>query len=152
MTIKTLGDIVNWTREFHQQLAECTEHCSQENKNERAQMMLTYLSQHEARLSEVVAGFEKLGQKKVLETWTNEYFNLHPILARESCDAPFSEMRSDDIVDSILSQHEEIIELYKFLEDRAEISSVRDLMKLLRELEHNEVLLMVQAINRFADM
>lgn len=152
MTLKTLGEIVSWTRDFHQHLSECMQHCQNENENARAQMLLTYLSAHEARLSEVVSGFEKLGRNKALQTWTSEYLALHPIVVRKSCDEPYAKMRSDDIVDEILGQHEEVIELYRFLETRADTNSTRKLMKSLRELEESEVRVMMQAINRFADM
>ncbi len=152
MALKTLGEIVSWTRDFHQHLSECMQHCQNENENARAQMLLTYLSAHEARLSEVVSGFEKLGRHKVLQTWTNEYLALHPIVARKLCNEPYAKMLSDDIVDEILGQHEGVIELYRFLETRADTKSTQKLMKSLRELEESEVRVMMQAINRFADM
>ena len=152
MALKTLGEIVSWTRDLHQHLSECMQHCQHENESARAQMLLTYLSTHEARLDEVVSGFEKLGRDKALQTWTSEYLALHPIVVRESCDEPYAKMLSDDIVDEILGQHEEIITLYRFLETRAETKSTREIMTFLRELEESEVRVMMQAINRFADM
>ena len=47
MQIETLKDVLHWTREFHQHLSQCLSHCADKNTDERARMILAYLSNHE---------------------------------------------------------------------------------------------------------
>jgi hypothetical protein len=46
MQIETLKDVLHWTREFHQHLSQCLSHCADKNMDERARMILAYLSDH----------------------------------------------------------------------------------------------------------
>ena len=47
MQIETLKDVLHWTKEFHQHLNQCLSHCADKNTDERARMILAYLSEHE---------------------------------------------------------------------------------------------------------
>lgn len=47
MQIETLRDVLQWTGDYHRHLAECTRHCANQQLNERAQLLLGYLSEHE---------------------------------------------------------------------------------------------------------
>ena len=58
MTIEKISDVVHWAREYHQLLAECMQHCSEQTLLERGQLLLHYLSEHETRLAETLNRFE----------------------------------------------------------------------------------------------
>ena len=72
MQIETLKDVLHWTREFHQHLSQCLSHCADKNTDERARMILAYLSDHEKSLTKVVNGFETSGDEHALNTWCME--------------------------------------------------------------------------------
>lgn len=52
----------------------------------------------------------------------------------------------------IIDQHQQVIELYRYLASRADIPSAKELLETLRSLEEHEVMRMAQSSNRFGDL
>lgn len=152
MQIETLKDVLHWTKEFHQHLSHCLSHCAEKHTDERAKMMLAYLSEHEKTLTDVVGGFEKSGNENALNTWCYEYASHHPITLHAHCDAPFADLDTAQIMEVIVDQHRQVIELYRYLASRADIPSAKDLLETLHSLEQHEVMRMSQSSNRFTDL
>lgn len=152
MQIETLKDVLHWTREFHQHLSQCLSHCADTNTDERARMILAYLSDHEKVLTQVVSGFETEGDEHALNTWCYEYVAKHPIVQHAYCDAPFAELDAMQIMEVIIDQHQQVIELYRYLTSRVDIPSAKELMESLESLEKHEMMRMAQSANRFGDM
>lgn len=152
MQIETLKDVLHWTKEFHQQLSQCLSHCADKNTDERARMILAYLSDQEKSLTKVVDGFEVSGDEHALNTWCYEYVNKQPIVQHVHCDAPFANLDAAQIMDVIVDQHQQVIELYRYLVSRADIPSAEEMLASLRSLEEHEMMRMVQSANRFGDM
>jgi len=148
LQIETLRDVLHWTRKFHQRLYHCFQHCVDEDENERARLLLAYLAEHENKLIRVLDGFEKTASSRALNTWCYEYVDRHPILRHKNCDSPFENMSTSEITAEVAHLHQEVINLYRYLNDRAESLSAQDLLKSLKEVEENESMLMVKnAIN-----
>ena len=152
MQVETLRDVLNWTREHHQHLASCMQHCADENESERAKLLLDYLSDHEQKLVEVLDGFRETADSKALDTWCYEYLDKHPIVRHGKCDKPFAEMTADEIITEISHQHGQIIELYRYLRGRDAALSWQELLDQLVSLEEHESMQMVQAANRLHDL
>ena len=152
MEIETLKDVLNWTQKFHQHLSHCLAHCSDENTNERAKMLLKYLSDHEKALSEVIEAFLKSDYEHALNTWSYEYVKKQPIVQHVHCDAPFAALDSVQIMDVIIDQHQQVIELYSFLASRADIPSAKEILESLKSLEEHEIMRAVHSANRLEDM
>jgi hypothetical protein len=152
MQIETLRDVLHWTAEFHQHLAQCLSRCTDKNASERARMMLDYLSDHESELSNVVRGFETSGEEHALNTWCLEYVNKHPIARHLHSDSPFADLETTQIMAVIANQHQQVIELYRYLASRADIPSARELLETLRSMEEHEMMRMAHSANRFDDM
>lgn len=152
MQIETLRDVLNWTKEFHQHLNQCLSHCADKNTNERAKLILAYLSDHEESLAKVVNDFETSGNENALNTWCYEYVNKQPIVRHGHCDAPFADLDAVQIMDVIVDQHQQVIELYRFLASRADIPSTQEMLTSLGSLEEHEIMRMVQSANRFEDI
>lgn len=152
MQIETLRDVLHWTTEFHQHLSECLAHCASKNESERAKMLLDYLADHEEKLAYVVERFEKTGDSSALNTWCFEYINKHPIVQHVHCDAPFADLDATQIMAVIVDQHEQIIELYRYLASRAGVPSAMELLESLKSLEEHEMMRMAQTANRFEDL
>lgn len=152
MQIETLKDVLHWTKEFHQHLSQCLAHCADQNTDDRARMMLGYLSEHEKTLTDVVSGFERSGDEHALNTWCYEYLEHHPITQHAHCDSPFAELDAKQIIEVIVDQHQQVIELYRYLASRADIPSVKELVESLQSLEEHEVMRMVQSSNRLSDI
>ncbi|WP_018624922.1 hypothetical protein [Kangiella aquimarina] len=152
MQIETIRDVLHWTKDFHQQLSQCLSHCADNNTDERARMILAYLSEHEKTLTDVVSGFEKNGDEHALNTWCYQYVHHNPITRHVHCDAPFVELDTAQIMDVIVDQHQQVIELYRYLASRAAISSTRELLESLCSLEEHEVMRLAQSSNRLGDL
>lgn len=152
MEIETLKDVLNWTQKFHQHLSHCLAHCSDENTNERSKMLLKYLSDHEKILSEVIEGFLTSDNEHALNTWIYEYIKKKPIIQHVHCDDPFAALDSVQIMDLIVDQHQQVVELYRYLANRADIPSAKEILESLVSLEEHEIMRVVHSANRFEDM
>ncbi|BFL83998.1 hypothetical protein LFREDSHE_25620 [Shewanella baltica] len=49
MQIETLYDVMQWTKNIHQQLHVFAAHCALENDSERSELLLEYISSHEKK-------------------------------------------------------------------------------------------------------
>ena len=152
MQIETLKDVLHWTKEFHTQLSRCLQHCADKNQDTRAQMLLTYLVTHEEKLATVVARFEQSGDSRALNTWCYEYLDKHPIVQHQHCDAPFADLDTEQIMAVIVEQHQQVIELYRYLLSQAVIPSARELLEGLKSLEEHEAMQMSHSANRLHDL
>lgn len=152
MQVETLRDVLVWTREFHKNLAACLQHCAGKNENVRSQMLLEYLARHEKELTETVDGFVDTAETRALNTWCYDYMDKHPILHSVHCDAPFQNLEPDEIMSVVSDQHDQVIELYRYLYGRADIEETRELMEELKSLEEQQIKQMVQGVNRMRDM
>ena len=59
MEVEILRDVISWTRGGHSELSECLSMCQKDNEDERAKLVLSYLSNHENEIDKVVDIFEK---------------------------------------------------------------------------------------------
>lgn len=152
MQIETVKDVLHWTREFHHYLSQCLSHCKSKNTSERARMVLDYLSDHETKLQNVIAGFETSGNEHALNTWCIEYLEKQPIVQHVHCEQPFSKLDAEQIMDAVVDQHCQVIELYRYLATRVEIPVAKELMETLLSVEEYEIKRLVQSTNRFNDI
>ena len=152
MTIETLKDVLHWTTNFHQKLSDCLTHSTDNNENERAKMLLVYLAEHERELANVVAQFEKNGNTHALNTWCYEFIDKHPLTQHQLDDAIFAKLDATEIMARVVDQHQQVIELYRYLFTRADIPSARALLENLKSLEEHEAMQMSQGANRLSDL
>ncbi len=152
MNIETFQDLIDWTRQLHAHLAECLKHCATQQEEARAKWLLEYLADHEAILEQTVANFERQADPKALHTWVYDYLSHTPIAPHQACRSPYAEMSFDDICRTIFSLHDQVIELYRYLEGRAEIPETRELVRELLKLEEHEAMRLAQQTNRARDM
>ncbi|WP_334078617.1 ATPase [Microbulbifer sp. M83] len=152
MQVETLEDVLDWTTALHRNLSGCLADCAKANDDKRASMLLDYLAEHEQRLSGLVDQFEVGAETKALNTWCYDYMDKHPILHSTRCDVPFQDMDAKEIMDVVSGQHQQVIDLYRYLHARADIDATRDLMEKLKSLEEHEAMQMTQAANRLLDL
>lgn len=151
MQVKTLKDVLHWSSEFHRLLSNCLQHCTERDENERARMLLDYLSTHESHLHTVLQQFEETRSINALSTWSDEYLDKHPLLHYQHCDKPFEGLTTLEIMAVVMEQHKQIIELYRHLHERADNTEIRDLLGQLVALEEHEAVSMAQGANRLED-
>jgi hypothetical protein len=152
MEIETLKDVLQWTKDYHQKLADCMQHCADEQHSERSKLLLQYLAKHEHKLATVIEGFQTTGNEHALNTWCYEYFDKSPIDVHRQCDKPFAQMSTQEIIAAIEDMHQQLVFLYRYLSGRADIPSAIELLEQLTALEEHEAMQMVHAGNRLEDI
>ena len=55
-------------------------------------------------------------------------------------------------MDLIVDQHQQVVELYRYLANRADIPSAKEMLESLVSLEEHEIMRVVHSANRFEDM
>ncbi|MAX31676.1 MULTISPECIES: ATPase [Halomonadaceae] len=152
MQVETFQDLIDWTRELHGFLAKCLQHCSVQQDEPRAKALLEYLATHEANLESTVASFEQQADPKALHTWVYDYLPHPPISPHQECDLPYANMSFDEICREVFAFHDQVVELYQYLEGRAEIPEARTLIQQLLKMEEHEAMRLSQQANRARDL
>lgn len=152
MKVETLRDILHWTRELHEYLANCTKHCATRNEDQRAKLLLQYLADHERKLAHTLKRFEETASPKALDTWVYDYLDQYPVTRHLSCDEPYSAAGAREAMAEVMNLHEQVLALYHYLQGRADTGSMRELVDQLTELEEHQAMQMTHDANRFEDL
>jgi hypothetical protein len=152
MEVETLRDVIHWTKDVHLQLSECLSKCKKDNEDERAKMVLSYLSSYEKKLAKVFQSFEEKGDERALNTWCIEYINKFKRHNGGFSDEPFVGLNAQQVVATVVESHEYLMSLFNFLSMQAATASTKELMEEISSFEEHETMKMVQATNRFEDM
>lgn len=152
MQVETLKDVLHWTSHFHENLSEALQLSSLETTNIRIQLLLGYLAEHEHKLAHVLEQFEKTGNKNALDTWCYEYLDKTPIIQQKLGPHIFDDINEDQIMVAVTEQHQQVIDLYRYLLSRADIAPAKEVLESLVSLEEHEAMVMSQAANRLHDI
>lgn len=152
MDIKTFGELIEWTRDLHRNLARCLGHCATHHEEERAKALLQYLSSHESELARIVDEFEIQSASNTLETRVYDYLKHNPIETHRTCDEPYAKLGFQEIYREVLDFHEQVMDLYKMLWEKAEIPEARELLEGLLKMETNESMRLARQIGRMDDL
>lgn len=152
MAAQTLDDVLSRTREFHDGLARCLNESAEATEDPRAELLLNYLSDHEHTLSQLLEKMQSGAERKQLDTWFYEFTQKHNVIRSEPEHKSFAEMTSDEIMTEVMNQHEEIIELYRYLYGRAGSTPAQELLRELVDFEQHEAMLLAQEGMRAEDM
>jgi hypothetical protein len=152
MEIETLRDVIHWAKKVHLQLSERLSESQEDAVDERAKLVLSYLSTYEKKLVKVLAGFEENGNERALNTWCIEYVTKFKRENGEFSNKSFGELNAQEIISTVVEQHQYLLSLFKFLAMQSVTASTKELMEELISFEEHETMKMVQATNRFEDM
>ncbi|PVY78140.1 hypothetical protein C8D92_102176 [Tamilnaduibacter salinus] len=152
MDIKTFGELIDWTRDLHQNLATCLRHCAAHHDDDRAKALLTYLASHENELSRIVDEFEHQSAKNTLSTRIYDYLKHQTVHSHESCDPHYAQLNFDAIYQQVMEFHDQIMTLFQNLSERAEIPEARDLLESLLTMETNEAKRLASQVGRMDDL
>lgn len=152
MELKTYGDLIEWTRQLHTQMAKSLKQCSGHHPDERASLLLDYISGHEADIAKMLTEFEEQADKKAMATYIYDYLPHKPPPAHLVCGEPFAQLDSDEICKRVFSFHKQVLDLYQNLVDRAEVAETRDLAKALLEMEEHHTRRLSSQTGRMRDI
>jgi hypothetical protein len=152
MEIETLRDVIHWAKKVHLQLSERLYESQEDAVDERAKLVLSYLSTYEKKLVKVIVGFEEKGNERALNTWCIEYVTKFKRENGEFSNKSFGDLNAQEIISTVVEQHQYLLSLFKFLAMQSVTASTQELMEELISFEEHETMKMVQATNRFEDM
>jgi len=152
MEIRTFSELIDWTRQLHSYLATCMTQGADRNQEVRAKALLEYLGTHEAKLERIVAEFEKQADQKALQTYIYDYLRHKPIKKNLQCEIHYGNLDFDEICSEVFEFHEQIIQLYRTLKDKADIPEIESVLESLLELEEHEAMQLAMQTGRMADL
>ncbi|MZR63907.1 hypothetical protein [Alcanivorax sp. DP30] len=152
MSVETVYDVMELTRKVHHKLAEDLDNCYTVEGRERVRMLLAYLSEHESKLEAVIKQAEQDAVKAILNTWLSDYLDGFAALQHLSAPLECDRGDADAVLAAVLVMHERLIELYRYLADKAPTPSVAELLGSLMELEHSEAMRMARDAGRLNDI
>lgn len=152
MEIKTFGELIDWTRNLHQELARCLAHCASNHEEERARALMSYLSSHEEELVRIVDEFKRQSAKNTLETRVYDYLKHNPIQTHRTCDEHYTELDFKGIYREVMNFHDQVMDLYRVMASKAEIPEARELLEGLLEMETHESMRLARQIGRMDDV
>ncbi|WP_415891149.1 ATPase [Neptuniibacter sp. SY11_33] len=152
MQIEQISDILDWIVNYHQQIAKCYEHCSDQSESPRVKMLLDYIADHEKQLTLTIARYEEETELKDLNTWCIEYVDKAPALEHMLCESNLNEMDTNQIMVRTASIHNQLLDLYQHLVSRAGNARIRELFNDLILLEEHEIMRMVKSSEGLSDI
>ena len=154
MEIKTYENLIEWARQLHLHLSRCFSECASNNPDERASALLEYLAGHEAEIERMTAEFEKQADEKVLKTRLYDYYESshRAIKSHGHCGDHYAGLDFDTIAREAFEFHDQLTELYKSLNLKAEIPEASDLVGSLRAMEENEAMRLARQIVSMNDV
>lgn len=152
MEPKTMSDVLELTRRWHEQLSRHLHSSADETGSERNDMLLEYLSEHERKLAETLEYFQRDADIEALHTWFYEYTDRHKIIHRDPHEIPFTRMSNDEITGEIAGLHNQLVDLYRHLHERAESGTAREVLQQLLDIERSESRLISVGAERSQEM
>lgn len=151
MEFKQVGDILDWSKAIHAELAERYQALAGELTQQRAVLLLDYLADHQKQLEQALAALKEDVNAGLLNTWTRiELADAFPSNLME-LRAQLNTLSTSDILNLAISYHDRLIALYRELSQSAELESSRELFRGLADLEHHDKLITVRDAQRLED-
>jgi len=138
MEPKSMNDILTLTRQWHRQLSDHLHRSADETGPERNHMLLEYLAEHEQKLAQTLEIFAEKADLRALDTWFYEYTDRHKIIHKDPHQIPFTRMDNHEITAEIAQLHEQLVDLYTHLHQRAESGTAREVLAQLLEIEQSK--------------
>ncbi|QEG33900.1 hypothetical protein [Bythopirellula goksoeyrii] len=139
MASEQVKSVLDNTRSFHRCAKEMYSRLAKDCEEQRASMLLDYLSEHEARLEDAITQTEADVSAKVLNTWVqSSESSTHLIQCQELQATSQSKASFDDLVELALKLDDQVIAVYQDLAQRAEPAWLQDVFESLLEMEQAE--------------
>ncbi len=152
MRFKQIRDVLNWTRTFHDTLANDYDGLAKGHEKERVGMLLQYLAEHERTLSSALQHYEEDAAGALLATWYDKApeIKLPPDLD-SLCDT-LEKVDTDTVLSMALVFHDSLIDIYKALAVLAPTPAAQTLFDNLVSQETQEKMRAVRDALRLEDL
>lgn len=148
MQVETLGDLMHWTRDTHQHLGQCFASCGEKQAEPKAQQLLQTLAVQEKSIVDALERIEREADEEALHTEIHDQLARSPIDADRLCAVPYDSMSYEEIADSAVDTHNQLIDLYRYVTGIAGTPEARQLSEDLLSMEEHESMLIAQQAGR----
>jgi len=151
MHYQTVKDVVDHSRQLHQDISGLYAKLSENQAQERVGMLLEYLKRHEDHLEQSLNQFENDKSQKVLDNWL-QYSpdqDISDVLASVTIS---DHMTTDQVVNMALKLDDYFIDLYQEMINNSASSSVKVVFQNLLDMEQQEKIRMSKTALQLNDM
>ena len=153
MKAETYRELIEWTQHLHGQLAKCLEAGALATDTaERMRWLLQYLADHERCMQQMVVRFEEKADINVLDSWVYDYFTDNERTRALATETSFAGMSYEAVCAEVFNLHNDALDLYRYLQGRAETADGRELMQDLLAMEQHETLRLAEQAQRAQEM
>jgi hypothetical protein len=138
MRFRQIRDVLDWTRTFHDTLANDYDAMARGHEKDRVGILLNYLAAHERALSAAILHYEEDAAESLLATWYDQApeVKLPPDL-KTLC-ATLKEVDTRSVLALSVAFHDTLIDMYGVLAAQAPTPSVKALFDDLLSQETRE--------------
>ena len=155
MQITNFTQLIEWTRQLHQHLANALEQGGELHQQERAQMLLESLAALEQRLEKTIKRFERETKTEALDAYVPylySAFEQHPIHTQRLYTEPYSSLSIAQISEVMFDVHDQVIDFYQRLVNESQEPEAQELLGSLLALEQEAEKSMATQIDGMQDM
>lgn len=150
MRFKRVQDILDWVVIFHDRLATLYHGMAKGREQERIGLLLEYLADHQEGLRDTLLDYAA-DVNRLLPTWYEQAPET-PLPGDPQALADFLEVKqTSEVVNLAIGFHDQLIDLYKWMQDKAPTDSIRELFASLVAMETHEKMRMVRDALRLED-
>ena len=137
MQFQTIRDIIDFSKEVHAEIADRFANLSNEAVQERAKLLLDYLSRHELHLKEALQRYGESAAESLLTAWYLSAPELHPEDIVHDVEL-FADMDIDEVMAEAIKVDDYLIDIYRNIADNARDAKVRELSNRLLQMENTD--------------
>ena len=155
MQITNFTQLIEWTRQLHQHLANALEQGGELHQQARAQLLLESLATLEQRLEQTIKRFETKTKTEALDAYVPylySAFEQHPIHTQRVYTEPYSSLSIAQISEVLFDVHDQVIDFYQRLFDESQVPEAQELLGSLLELEQEAEKRIATQIDGMQDM
>jgi rubrerythrin len=152
VAIETIREILEWGRQLHEELAQIYRSSSASTDDERTQLLLNYIAEHEQNLADMIARYERDEDGGKIDSWMRDYLDKSPFMSGMHAIMDFGDMNSDNIMQATISAHQKMVQMYRDLAENAKTERLEAMFTNLASMESNELMRMVLSGERWSDM
>ncbi|AOS97297.1 hypothetical protein AUP74_01866 [Microbulbifer aggregans] len=150
-TFKQAYEVLKDAEKFHRDIADFYRHLMEKSDDNRTQLLLTHMIEHEERMAKNLANYGEVAQHKVMKTWlqyTHEESVKDFIHGLELSDPPtIKEINAmQRAVDRYFS------DLYQAVYGAIESAEVKEVFEDLKQIQDKERITLSMATNSLWDM
>ena len=151
MQTETYDDILRWTSELHDIIADQLAQALTPETDQRSRWLMEYVASHERELAGTVRRYREQAGKSASRTWLYEHIG-EDVPPNSRWELTFADKSFDQISRQIFDLHAQLVEVYTSMSGRAPIPAAVELMNNMLTLEQGATRRLAEQCGRLNDL